>query len=233
MAPSVSFSRAGGGGGNGGSGSTSGYGSAYKSTPIGPRIRISDFERNRTICIVLFLALSSTLFLIYVWNTDKRLIRKLNRLASIQLESQGILTESRVSEFINHSFYLSLQRAWMFNSYSEIEKLLDPNLIQSLIIKNNILYGAKLWNYIDNVEIHEISILGLKMKDALEISVYVSGRMVDEVVKLNKKPVKQEARKYSDILVFFFINNDFILNKIENNVNLKLLKEIESHYHKN
>ena len=198
------YGRAGGGGGGGGGGGFGGggYRGSFRRGYSRP------WEKMDTIIVVSVLCTVSVLFYV-LWNFPKWVRNYKNKKINKLLLSSSLIDpmwdKEQLTNYIKAS-YLKVQDAWMKQDMDLVKDLVDENIrISYQRLLNNQIRG-NVYNYMSDIKFFEIKIIG--MEDFLDnnkdtFSVFISGEMIDLIVRRNRQILQKHKAQYFADLYFF------------------------------
>jgi len=171
----------------------------------------SKIWRNGLIGVVL----STFVFLLIYDNCNLILLYRLKSKTKEILYENDLSNLNSVLVYTNN-FLPELMKSWSTKDYSNIEKSLDSTFIKDRYSQLNTMFNAHTWNYIEITKINKTEVIGIDTEKNL-ISVYISGKKIDEVIFKTNFRKDQKIIPFFYILEFATVNNELILyNHIQN-----------------
>ena len=219
------FARAGGGSSGGGS-FGGGFGGGSYHYRIG---RYSGLNRPWThldYVIFYWLLAGSAIFLLLLFFGYK-IVKRYRELktSKILLKSQQedfYWNRTQLSVFVRDCF-LEMQKAWMERDMKLVDKIATESLQDFYQAILNRQLNSGIYNFIDNIQITNIEIVGVSdYKDNTfdEFTAYISGKMVDEMMRENYVPtINHGSQIFEDLYHFVRMDGMWKLNEITGDIN--------------
>jgi len=224
------FSRAGGGGGHssGGGGGHS-FGGFYGGRGgIGHKWTADD---TRYLIIILCCIVLGSFI---IWNAYKWLIRYRSFRANIQLQrsaqSDKVWSKEQLMPYIEQ-VYRKMQEAWTKQDMRLAQGLVTVSLQNKFQFILNRQRRMGIYNYTGDIRITKIRIVGLE--DYLDnrkdnFTAYISGTMLDVLVRHKRRPVKEEeACEFEDLYHFVRHDNQWLVSEVSNMVDIWTIAELK------
>lgn len=171
----------------------------------------SKIWRNGLIGIVL----STFVFLLIYDNYNLILLYRLKSKTKEKLSENDLSNLNSILVY-TEKFLPELMKSWSTKDYSSLEGSLDASFIQNQYSKLNTMFNVHTWNYIEITKINKTEIVGIDTENNL-ISVYISGKKIDEVIFKTNFRKDQKIIPFYYILEFTMINDRLVLyNHIQN-----------------
>ena len=228
------LARAGGGGGGSGGGGGGGGGFRGRSSRSlwyysyspehGWVMRSNSLPMTKYDVLFLILFFSIVSIVIYSAFKAKSWIRtfKAKKVNKILLQSSLIdplWDKIKLEEFIKIS-YLKVQDAWMKQNMNLVNGLVSNGIQNQFQIILNKQIESNVYNYLGRIQFNEIKIVG--MEDFIDnekdnFAVYISGNMVDLILRYHTTASKKaELKKFEDLYFFKRSGNSWVITEISN-----------------
>ncbi len=230
-----SLGRAGGGGGGGHSGGGGG-GSYYGGGRYGRGVKWEKGDNERLIVILIVIAIIITFSIIgYKWIIKYKALR-VNRILDKSANEDAIWNKEKLEKFVRDS-YIKMQTAWMKQDMNHVQDIITSELydIYQRMLDNQNRVG--IYNHIDEVRIEKVEFVGVEdyIDDNYDrFTAYISGHMVDLIVRIGINEIKTDKLTYfEDLYHFVRFENSWLLSGITNNVDIWTVSELEIKKEKN
>jgi hypothetical protein len=225
------FSRAGGGGGHSSGGGGGHFGGGYYYGAHGGTGHKWNADDTRYLVIILCCIVLGAFI---IWNAYKWLIRYRSFRANMQLQRSAQADKAWNKEQLIpyiEQVYFKMQEAWTKQDMRLAQGLVTAQLQNKFQFMLNRQRRMGIYNYTGDIKIANIKIVGLE--DYLDnrmdnFTAYISGSMLDVMVRHKRKPVKEEeACEFEDLYYFVRHNDQWLVSEVSNMVDLWTIAELK------
>lgn len=149
--------------------------------------------------------------------------KKINKLITQSAQSDPAWNKEKLMAFIKDA-YLRIQNAWMKQNMELVQDIVNPTLRGKYQRLLEYQKTSGVYNFIDKINIDKIKIIGLE--DYVEnekdnFTTYISGQMVNLIVRKNGKVLKEvRLENFEDLYYFIRTKNGWVIKDISNEVDI-------------